>query len=142
MFQNFQKLFIENDMTWTNKNNEFICTIRTPTERDWIERVTTKNFNQNAYLDKVDRENSFWLLQGGKVNRSVNLVYRYYTSFDHGISLDDKIPYYFKQIRRRDFKQEKRKKRKFNYTTSEYFKTLTPEKKSLWFWSQKVTNWQ
>ena len=139
MFQNFQKLFIENDMTWTNKN-KFICTIRTPTERDQIEQVTTKNFNQNAYLDKVDRENTFWLLQGGKVYRSVNLVYRYYTSFDHGISLDDKIPYYFKQIRRRDFKQEKRKKRKFNYTTSEYFKTLTPEKKSLWLWSQKVTN--
>ena len=23
-FQNFQKLFIENDMTWTDKNNEFI----------------------------------------------------------------------------------------------------------------------
>ena len=33
-FQNFQKLFIENDMTWTNKNNEFIYTIRTSTERD------------------------------------------------------------------------------------------------------------
>ena len=35
-FQNFQKLFIENDMTWTNKNNEFIYAIRTPTERNWI----------------------------------------------------------------------------------------------------------
>ena len=32
-FQNFQKLFIENDMTWTNKN-KFIYTIRTSTERD------------------------------------------------------------------------------------------------------------
>ena len=27
-FQNFQKLFIENDMTWANKNNEFIYAIR------------------------------------------------------------------------------------------------------------------
>ena len=58
-FQNFQKFFIENDMTWANKNNEFIYTLRTPTERDRIEQVTTKNFNQNAYLDKVDRENTF-----------------------------------------------------------------------------------
>ena len=128
-FQNFQKLFIENDITWTNKNNEFIYIIRTPTEKDWIEQVTTKNFNQNDYLDKVDRENTFWLLQGGKVYRSVNLVYHYYTSFDHGVSLDDKIPCYSEQIRRRDFKQEKRKKRKLNYTTSTYFKTLTPEEK-------------
>ena len=44
-FQNFQKLFIENDMTWINKNNEFIYTIRTSTERDRIEQVTTKNSN-------------------------------------------------------------------------------------------------
>ena len=28
MFQNFQKLFIENDMTWRNKNNEFNYTVR------------------------------------------------------------------------------------------------------------------
>ena len=33
IFQNFQKLFIENDMMWRNKNN-FLYTIRTPTERD------------------------------------------------------------------------------------------------------------
>ena len=59
-------------MTWTNRNNEFIYTIRTPKERDRIEQVTIKNFNQNAYLDKVDWENIFWLLQGGKVYRSIN----------------------------------------------------------------------
>ena len=45
-------------MTWTNKNNEFIYTIRTSIERGRIEQVTTKSFNQNAYLDKVDRENT------------------------------------------------------------------------------------
>ena len=100
-FQNFQKLFIENDMTWRNKNNEFIYIIRTPTVRDRIEQITTKNFNQNTYLDKIDRENTFSLLQGGKVYRSVNWVYRYYTSFDHSVNLGDKIPYYCEQIRRR-----------------------------------------
>ena len=42
---------------------------------------------------------------------------------------DDKIPHYFEQIRRRGFKQEKHKERKLVYTTSEYFKTLTPEEK-------------
>ena len=45
-------------MMWRNKNNEFIYTIRTPTEKDQIEQITTKNFNQNAYLDKIDRENT------------------------------------------------------------------------------------
>ena len=114
-------------MTWTNKNNEFIYTIRTSTERDRIEQLTTKNFNQNAYLDKVYKENTFWLLQDGKVYRSVNWVYRHYTSFDHGVSLDDKIPHYFEQIRRRGFKKEKHKERKLVYTTYEYFKTLTAE---------------
>ena len=59
-------------MTWRNKNNEFLYTVRTPTGGDRIEQLTTKNFNQNAYLDKVDRENTFWLLEGGKVYRSVN----------------------------------------------------------------------
>ena len=33
-FQNFQKLFIENDMTWRNKNNEFLYTIRISTGRN------------------------------------------------------------------------------------------------------------
>ena len=33
-FQNFQKLFIENDMTWRNKNNEFNYTVRTPAGGD------------------------------------------------------------------------------------------------------------
>ena len=116
-------------MTWTNKNNEFIYTIRTSTERDRIKQVTTKNFNQNAYLDKVYKENTFWLLQDGKVYRSVNWVYRYYTSFDHGVSLDDKIPHYFEQIRRRGFKQEKCKGRKLAYTRYERFKTLITEGK-------------
>ena len=115
-FQNFQKLFIKNDMTWTNKNNKFIYTIRTSTERVWIEQVTTKNFNQNAYLDKVDRENTFCLLQGRKVYRSVNWVYRSYTSFDHGVNLYNKTPHYFEQIRRWGFKQEKLKERKLVYT--------------------------
>ena len=128
-FQNFQKLFIENDMTWRKKNNEFIYTVRTPTGRDRIEQITTKNSNQNAYLDKVDRKNTFWLLQEGKVYRSVNWVHRYYTSFDHSVNFEDKTPPYFKQIRRRGFKQEKRKERKLVYTTYEYFKTLTTEKR-------------
>ena len=77
----------------------------------------------------LERENTFWLLQVGKVCRSVNWVYCYYTSFDHGVSLDDKIPHHFEQIRRRGFKQEKRKERKLVYTTYEYFVTLTTEKK-------------
>ena len=76
-FQNFQKLFIENDVTWRNKNTEFIYTIRIPTERNWIEQIATKIFSQNAYLDEIDRENTFWLLQGGKVYRSVNWVHGY-----------------------------------------------------------------
>ena len=44
-------------MTWRNKNNEFIHTARTPTRRYRIEQITTKNFNQSAYLDKVNMEN-------------------------------------------------------------------------------------
>ena len=58
-FQNFQKLFIENDMIWRNKSNEFIYTTRTPTRRDRLELVTTKNISENAYLDKAHRENIF-----------------------------------------------------------------------------------
>ena len=42
-FQNFQTLFIENDVTWKNKDNVIIYTIRTSTERDLIEQVTKKN---------------------------------------------------------------------------------------------------
>ena len=63
----------------------------------------------------------------GKVYRSVIWVYHYYTSFDHSVNLDDKIPYYFEQIRRRGFNQETRKERKLVYTTSKYFKILLPE---------------
>ena len=88
-------------------------------KRYQIEQVTTKIFNKNAYLDKVDRENTFWLLQTENVYRSVNWVYCYYTSFDNGVSLDDKIPHYFEQIKRRGFKQEKRKERKIVYATYE-----------------------
>lgn len=65
----------------------------------------------------------------GKVYRSGNWVHCYYTYFDHIIILDDKIPYYFEQIRKRGFKQGKCKERKLLYATSEYFKTLTPEEK-------------
>ena len=116
-------------MKWTNKNNGLIYTIKTSTERDRIEQVTTTNFNQNVYLGKVDRENAFCQLQGGKVYRSLNWVYCCYTSFDHCVSLDNKIPHYSEQIRRSGFKREKRKERKLVYTTYEYFKTLTTEEK-------------
>ena len=47
------------------------------------------------------------------------------------MNLDDKIPYYFEQIRRSGFKQEKCKEGKLVYTTHEYFKTLTPEEKKV-----------
>ena len=50
-----------------------------------------KNFKQNPYLNKVNRVNTFWLLREGY--RSVN--YCYYTSIDHGLSLDHKIPHCF-----------------------------------------------
>ena len=69
--QNFQKLLIENDMTWSNENNEFIYTVRTSTEIDQIKQITTKNFNQNAHLDKINTENTFWLQHGRKVYRSI-----------------------------------------------------------------------
>ena len=114
-------------MTWKDKNNKFIYTIRSLAERDQIEQITTKNINQKAYLDKVYIENRFWILQGGKVYRSVNWVHCYCTYFDHSVNLDDKIPYYFEQIRKRGFKKGKFKERKLLYTTPEYFKTLTPE---------------
>ena len=65
-FQNSQKLLIENDMAWTNKINEFVYTVRNPTWKDRIENVTLKNFNQNAYLDQVVRENTFWYYKGKK----------------------------------------------------------------------------
>ena len=45
------------------------------------------------------------------------------------MSLDHKIPYYFENIRRRGFTQDRRKERKLLYTTSEYFKTLTTKDK-------------
>ena len=70
-FQNFQKLLIENDMAWTNKKNRFIYTIRTSAEIEQIEQAITKSFSQNAYLGKVDRENTFWILQGKVVYRSL-----------------------------------------------------------------------
>lgn len=77
-------------------------------------KLTTNvsKFSKASYRKWLDRENTFWLLQGGKVYRSVNWVYRYYTTFDHGVNLDDKVPYYFEQIRRRSFNQETRKDRK------------------------------
>ena len=100
-------------MTWRNKNNEFIYAIRIPRERDRIDQISTKNFDQNAYLDKIDRENGKYILATarGIVYTSVNQVYRYYTSFNHNVNLGDNIPHYFKQIRGRDLKQEKRKER-------------------------------
>ena len=128
-FQNSQKLLIENDMAWTNKINEFVYIVRNPTGKDRIKNVTPKNFNQSTYLDQAIRENTFWVLQGEKVYRSVNCLYCYYTSFDYSVNLDRKIPYYFEQIQRRSFKQEKGIEQKLVYTTSEYFKTLTPEEK-------------
>ena len=125
--QNFQKLFIENDMTWSNENNEFIYTVRTSTEIDRIKQITTKNFNQNARLDKIDRENTFWLQHESL--QKYHRVYCYCKYFYHTVNLDDKRLYYFEQIRKQGFNKEKCKERKLVYTTSEYFKTQTPEEK-------------
>ena len=61
-------------MTWRNKNNEFIYAIRIPRERDRIDQISTKNFDQNPYLDKIDRENGKYSLATarGIVYTSVN----------------------------------------------------------------------
>ena len=37
--QNFQKLFIKNDMTWVDKKEEFIYTIKKLTEKDTIQQL-------------------------------------------------------------------------------------------------------
>ena len=46
MFQNFQKLFLKNDMTLKDKNYKLIYTIRTPAGR--VEQVTRKKFNYKS----------------------------------------------------------------------------------------------
>ena len=56
-------------MAWHGKIKTM--TIRTPTDRDRIQQITIKNFNQNTYLYKIGRENTIWLLQGGKVGISL-----------------------------------------------------------------------
>ena len=91
-------------------------------------------------IDKIDRENTFWLQHGRKICRSINWVYRYYRYFDHTVSFDDKRPYYFEQIRKQGFNKETHKERKLVYTTSEYFKTLTPEEKHQIFRTKKKYN--
>ena len=73
----------------------------------------------------------------GKSYRSVNWVYRYYTSFNQSVNLGDKTPYYFEQIRRKGFEQEERKKRKCVYTTHGHLKTLVPEEKKAAAWVVK-----
>lgn len=57
-FQNFQKLFLENDMTRVDKKKEFIYTIMKSTGKNEIQRMLLKNFNENAYLKKLNRENA------------------------------------------------------------------------------------
>ena len=57
------------------------------------------------------------------------MVCHCYTSFDHSVNLDDKIPHYSEQIRRAGSKQEKGKERKLVYTIPEYLNTLKLEQK-------------
>ena len=57
----------------------------------------------------------------------MNWVYRYYRYFDHTVSLDDKRPYYFQQIRKQGFDKEKHKEKRLVYTTSKHFKIVMPE---------------
>lgn len=62
-FQSFQKLFLENNMTLKDSKDEFIYTIRgLPVQNtNQYEQIITKKFNENAYLDRLNRENTFWV---------------------------------------------------------------------------------
>ena len=65
-------------MTWVDKKEEFIYTIKKLTEKDTIQQLLSKTFHENAYLKKLNRENTFWLTyNNGRAYRSINWIYRY-----------------------------------------------------------------
>ena len=50
-------------MTWEDNKDEFIYTVRRlpALNTNQYEQIITKNFNENAYLDRLNRENTFWV---------------------------------------------------------------------------------
>ena len=50
-------------MTLKDSKDEFIYTIRRlPAQNtNQYEQIITKKFNENAYLDRLNRENTFWV---------------------------------------------------------------------------------
>ena len=60
-------------MTWVDKKEEFIYTIKKLTEKDTIQQLLSKTFNENACLKKLNRANTFWLTyNNGRAYRSMN----------------------------------------------------------------------
>ena len=95
-FKNFQKLFIQNDMTWADRKGEFIYTIKKLTKKDTIQQLLSKNFNENTYLEKLDRENTSWLTyNNGRAFKSMTWIYRYFNTPDKGTYLEDKSVHNF-----------------------------------------------
>ena len=132
-FQNFQKLFLENDMTWKYHKDKFIYTVRRlpAPNTNQSEQIITKNFNENTYLDRLNRENIFWVTyNNGRAYSSVNWIYHYLnTPAKDFVYLEDKRASYFEQIRKTGFDKETNSERKLDFATSEYFRSMHPELK-------------
>ena len=133
--QNFQKLFIKNDMTWVDKKEEFIYTIKKLTEKDTIQQLLSKTFNENACLKKLNRENTFWLTyNNGRAYRSINRIYRYFNTPDKGTYLEDKSAHFLVLIRMKGFEKQTNAERKYVYTLSNHFTYLRLEEKNMLHW--------
>ena len=68
-------------MTWEDNKDEFIYTVRRlpALNTNQYEQIITKNVNENAYLDRLNRKNTFWVTyNNGRAYRSVNWVYGYF----------------------------------------------------------------
>lgn len=118
-------------MTRVDKKKEFIYTIMKSTGKNEIQRMLLKNFNENAYLKKLNRENAQLTYNDGRTQRSINWVYRYFNTPNKGTYLEDKSAHFLELIRMKDFEKETNSERKYVYTISANFRSLHLEEKKI-----------
>ena len=77
-FQNFQKLYDENKLTWKTPDNHFVFDVKKITikDRDFNYQIIKKKFNQRDFLYLLSLASTFYTKVGCKVYQSIDKLPR------------------------------------------------------------------
>ena len=131
LFQNFQKFYDEEKLTWKTPDNHFFFNVKKVTlnGRDNNYQIIKKKFNERDFLYLLSLANTFYVKVGHKVYQSIDWIKYFFENTTQTRYLEGEPVWKLEEIRQKAFTDEKTFERKIVICRLEEFRKMNCEQK-------------